>query len=152
MKTMAIVTMGLAALLLGLDKVRNEHRMTEMYERQAVALERIADVVAIREAVDNKHPLSLAVKSYPILPARPKPVAAAASTDGLRFADCVLAIPKVKALTVDDVDRCADQARGVTIAENEAFILGGRRRLPACRQGIGGFPVHATDEELGCRQ
>jgi hypothetical protein len=42
MRTMIITTFGLAALLLGLDKVRNEHRMTEMYERQAVALEKIA--------------------------------------------------------------------------------------------------------------
>jgi hypothetical protein len=43
MKTMIAVTLALAALMLGLDKVRNEHRMTEMYERQAVALERIAN-------------------------------------------------------------------------------------------------------------
>jgi hypothetical protein len=42
MKTMIAVTLALAALMLGLDKVRNEHRMTEMYERQAVALERAA--------------------------------------------------------------------------------------------------------------
>jgi hypothetical protein len=69
MKTMIAVTLALAALMLGLDKVRNEHRMTEMYERQAVALESIADTVALREALDDKHPLSRAMKVYPIKPA-----------------------------------------------------------------------------------
>lgn len=32
--------------LLGIDKVKNEHRMAEMYERQAVALEVLADWAA----------------------------------------------------------------------------------------------------------
>lgn len=46
MRTALLAVLGAAALLLGLDKVRNEHRMTEMYERQAVALEKLAGVPA----------------------------------------------------------------------------------------------------------
>jgi hypothetical protein len=38
---MMLFVFGLAALVLAVDKVRNEHRMTAMYERQAAALERI---------------------------------------------------------------------------------------------------------------
>jgi hypothetical protein len=42
MKTMIAVTLALAVLALGLDKVRNEHAMTREYRRQADALEAIA--------------------------------------------------------------------------------------------------------------
>jgi hypothetical protein len=47
MKTMIAVTLALAALMLGLDKVRNEHAMTREYRRQADALERIADAARV---------------------------------------------------------------------------------------------------------
>jgi hypothetical protein len=42
-RSLAVATFAGAALLLGAAKVRNEFKMTEMYERQAIALERIAD-------------------------------------------------------------------------------------------------------------
>lgn len=43
----------IAALILGIDKVLNEHKMTKAYERQAVALERLAaatEALAILQA------------------------------------------------------------------------------------------------------
>jgi hypothetical protein len=58
MKTMLIVTMGLAALALGLDKVRNEHAMTRQYERQAAALETIAS--ELRPAAQRSASISAA--------------------------------------------------------------------------------------------
>jgi hypothetical protein len=61
MKTMIAVTLALAALMLGLDKVRNEHRMTEMYERQAVALERIANGMRDGLYLDNGGLLRFAI-------------------------------------------------------------------------------------------
>jgi hypothetical protein len=54
MKTMIAVTLALAALMLGLDKVRNEHAMTREYRRQADALERIADSAQITAQLRDK--------------------------------------------------------------------------------------------------
>jgi hypothetical protein len=54
MKTMIAVTLALAALMLGLDKVRNEHAMTREYRRQADALERIADSAQVTMQLRDK--------------------------------------------------------------------------------------------------
>lgn len=43
MKTMIVIFFATAALALFADKVLNEHRMTKMYERQAIALEKMAN-------------------------------------------------------------------------------------------------------------
>jgi hypothetical protein len=54
MKTIIAVTLALAALMLGLDKVRNEHAMTREYRRQADALERIADSAQVTMQLRDK--------------------------------------------------------------------------------------------------
>lgn len=50
MKTLSLSAFALAFLALAVDKIHNEHRMTAMYERQAVALERIEDALELGSA------------------------------------------------------------------------------------------------------
>jgi hypothetical protein len=93
-RTTFIVTLGLAALLLGLDKVKNEHRMTEMYLRQAVALERIADAARLRVAFGGTEGVSFALHEVPFVEVK-KPAAKKfnQSTCGPVGADCTADCP-----------------------------------------------------------
>jgi Arc/MetJ family transcription regulator len=157
---------GLAALALGLDKVKNEHRMTEMYERQAVALEALASrpalqmldcpgrdtavCLAIHKALHSGDTAQILVPSHHAIDRQPagemarrKEALGSSGTDNTDFADCIMAVPKERRITVEDMDRCSG------LSGHSAAVA----KLPPCRDGLHlGAPVRSTDEQLGCRQ
>lgn len=69
---MAVVLIGVVALVgafvMGSVKVSNELKMTKAYDRQAAALERIADAVVIRLPMERaKGPATLATVKMPVV-------------------------------------------------------------------------------------